>query len=219
MATTLVDESGDGLIVSGERITFAAGGSANPGGCVNGGTQFRFFRDGVVVQDWSSNPSFIDNPTTDARYSVQLRCSTDNTCTSSATNAASIKPITAYPGDGTDIALAVSHVNATSTTTISWPSRPQPSLVSGYNFYTGTINSSGDATLGTLSGMVCSGSTIPQPAGAPGPLVTKTETGVTPALGKAVFYLAGHHPVAATGQPALGRRGDGVLRPLGPICP
>ncbi len=219
VATTLTDESGDGIIVAGEKITFSAGGTTNPGGCVNGGAQFRIFRDGVMAQDWSSNAGFVDNPTRDTRYSVQVRCSTDATCTSSAANAASIKTASAYPGDGTDIALSVSHVGSTNTTTITWPSRPQPPLVSGYNFYTGPINSSGDATLNTLSGIVCSGGTIPQPAGAPGPLVTKTEVGVTPAAGKAVFYLAGHHPVAATGQPALGRRGDGTIRPLGPICP
>ncbi|MBI1951077.1 MAG: hypothetical protein HYS34_06920, partial [Acidobacteria bacterium] len=40
-----------------------------------------------------------------------------------------------------------------------------------------------------------------------------------PAGNSIVYFLAGHNPVVAGGQAALGKRGDGVLRPLAPSCP
>ncbi len=132
-------------------------------------------------------------------------------------------------------------------TTITWPARPQTIGVSGYNTYTGTINQDADPNLNTLAGIAClppTGNTVPQPSpqktcvGGPTPglactidadcgaggtctpvTVSVAEVGVTPPLGKASYYLVGNHPTAPGGQPALGRRGDGTLRPLPPACP
>src|SRR5207245_3557460 len=145
--------------VAGEQITVSAVGTTAPGGCINGGTQYRFFKNGVLVQDWAQLPEFVDNPATDATYRVQVRCSLDPTCISTATSPAANLSIGIYTGDGMDIALSASHTSG--TTTISWPSRFQPPLVSGYSLYSGTINSPGDPTLHTLSTIACLAATTP----------------------------------------------------------
>ena len=90
-------------------------------------------------------------------------------------------------------------------------------LVSGYDFFIGTINSMGDPGQGTLSGLTCSSGNIAQvlPVGTP---ITRPDA-VTPALGTARYYLAGHSPLAVGGQAALGRRSNGNLRALAPVCP
>src|SRR5207244_3104987 len=69
--------------VAGQTILVTAAGSTIPGGCANGGAQFQFTKEGNLVQDWSSNPVYRDtaneySPT----YKVQVRCSSDTTCTS-----------------------------------------------------------------------------------------------------------------------------------------
>jgi subtilase family protein/thrombospondin type 3 repeat protein len=252
---TVQDESGDGVVVAGEKITVSAANTTDPGGCstlrngsgalIGAGVQYKFFKDGVLSQDWSSNPTFIDNPSLDAQYSVQVRCSADPVnCLSAVTNSAAGRSIPTYPGDGTDINLLVSHNGGTNTTTLTWNSRPQPLLISGYDLFSGTINSAGDAGLSTLTGIACLGNHLNQPAslkvcsGGPTPGATcqfdgqcgtggtcvpttlsATQTGVTPALGKSVYYLAGHHPTTPGSQTALGKRGDGTLEPQVNACP
>ncbi|HZN03023.1 MAG TPA: thrombospondin type 3 repeat-containing protein, partial [Candidatus Polarisedimenticolia bacterium] len=47
---------------TGERIRLGAAASTFPGGCVDGHAEYRFLRDGAVVQDWSANPFFTDSP-------------------------------------------------------------------------------------------------------------------------------------------------------------
>ena len=218
---TVTGSDNNGLVVGGESILVSAAATSNPGGCVGGGVQFRFFKNGTdnasVVQDWSSDPTFTDNPTADATYHVQVRCSTFAACTSTISSAAGTEVVPVYPGDGEDIVLTLTH--AAGVTTIAFPSRPQSALVSGYDLYQGTINTLGDATQGTLSGVSCLASNIPQPAGAPGPIVSRTDN-VNPAVGKATFYLAGHNPVAAGGLAALGRKSPGGPVRIPPItCP
>jgi hypothetical protein len=90
-------------------------------------------------------------------------------------------------------------------------------LVSGYDYFVGTINSSGDTGQNTLTGLACSSGNIAQvlPFGTP---LTRTDA-VTPAIGTSRYYLVGHSPLAAGGQAALGRRSNGTLRPLAPVCP
>jgi len=205
---TLADGDGDGLFVNGERVNLSAAATATPGGCSGGGTQFRWFRNGVLVQDWSSNPSFVENASGDTSYRVQARCSVVSACTSSLTNPAANKSILIYNGDGTDIPLTVRHVAG--TTTIEWASRPQPPAESGYDYYKGTINSSGDPTGKDLSGASCVENNIAQP-GTIGTLIQRTDA-VSPAVGKATYFLVGHNP-STTGVPAaLGKRTDGTVR-------
>jgi hypothetical protein len=219
MDLTVTEADLDSLYVGGEQVVVSAAATLNPGGCVGGGTQYRFFKNGTtnadVVQDWSSDPTFVDNPTADAVYRVQARCSVFMSCTSTIASAASTESIQVYSADGQDINLTLTH--AAGTTTIQWLSRQQSVLVSGYDFFIGTINSGGDPGQSTLAGLACSSGNIAQvlPVGTP---ISRTDA-VTPALGTARYYLAGHSPLAAGGQAALGRRSNATLRPLAPVCP
>jgi hypothetical protein len=260
------DSDGDGNITGGEPIVLSAAATSNPGGCVGGGVQFRFFKLGDtnscqggvhaghpcsansdcpgstcgptynVVQDWSSDPTYNDVPTADSEYHVQARCSSyficaggsqvGQACTSNAQcpgstcnagcqsnflSAAATETFAAYPGDGSDLVLSLTH--AAGTTTIGWPSRRQLAQVSGYDLFKITIDTSGDPDLLTLSGLACVAGNLPQPGGAPGPVVSSTEA-INPVVGKATMFLSGHNPVAVGGQAALGRRFDGLNRPL-----
>jgi hypothetical protein len=215
------DADGDGVVIEGEKILVAATGTTNPGGCVGGGAQYRFFRNGStnadVVQDWSSNPTFNDNPTTDATYRVQVRCSTFPSCISTVTSAASTQVVPVFTGDSLDINLTLSHDRTTSTTTIAWLSRPQSALVSGYDFYQGTIASSGDVNQNTLTGIACASGNIAQvlPLGTN---LTRTDT-VNPSAGQARYFLVGHSPTASGAFAALGRRSNNtvIIAPI--VCP
>jgi len=216
----VTDADGDGLFVGGEQVKLSAALTTNPGGCVGGGVQYRFYKNGTaaanLVQDWSSSPIFLDNPTADTTYRVQARCSVFPACTSTLVSAPATEALLVYPGDSQDIVLNLTH--ALNVTTIAWASRPQTAQVSGYDLFSGTINSSGEVAQATLAGLACLSGNIAQPGGAPGPVVSRTD-GINPVLGKVTYYLAGHNPVAVGGQAALGRRSDGTLRALGSICP
>ena len=214
----VIEGEEDGIVVAGEAIALSAAATTNPGGCVGGNVQFRFSRDGQVVQDWSADATFTDHPSADAAYLVQARCDREPDCTTDAANPAGSRTITIYPGDGTDIVLTLAHDRPSGTTMISWPSRPQVPAVSGYDLYRGTIMTIGDPNLFSLAGLWCLSGDIPQPAGAPGPPLSVVDAASPPA-GQAFFYLAGHCPVAADARAALGRRSDGSLRPQPPACP
>ena len=219
---TLSDADANGLLVAGETVTLSAALTTNPGGCVGGGAQYRFFKNGstdpFVVQDWSSDPTYVDNPSGDATYRVQARCSTFAACTSNATSAAATESALIFTGDSQDITLTLTHVALTNTSTVAWLSRPQTPLVSGYDLYNGTIATSGDAGQATLAGLACKAGNIAQPGGSPGVNVSSTDN-VSPAVGQVRYFLAGHSPLAAGGQAALGRRSNGALRALPPVCP
>jgi len=69
--------------VAGQSILVSAVDSSLPGGCADGGAQFEFGKNGVVVQEWSGKASFLDTPTEySPTYSVRVRCSSDTSCTS-----------------------------------------------------------------------------------------------------------------------------------------
>jgi subtilase family protein/thrombospondin type 3 repeat protein len=212
----------DPFAAEGERVIVSAVATENPGKCVGGMTQYLFLSNGAMVQDWSSNPIYVDHPTKDSNYRVRVRCSVDTTtCTTDGTSAVSNKTVRVYRGDGDDIVLSASHDRLSATTTISWPARLQLPQVSGYDLYFGTINSAGDPGLGTLTGIACLSGNIAQPTiGGAGDPLTRTHVG-NPAQGTANYFLAGHNPVAVQppAQTALGRRSNGVLRPLAPACP
>lgn len=212
----------DGIIVAGEKVIVSGGTTTNPGGCIGGGTQFRFFKDNVLVQDWSSVGAFNDNPSADAIYRVQARCSSDPTCTSSATATASnSSALQVFTGDGNDIFLSLSHDRLANVTTISWPSRVQTPAVSGFEAYRGAQADDGlsttpgtpDTLLGSLTTVSCFLAN-----GAPGTNVSFT-TSLQPASNQMLYFLVAHNPVTVGAQAPLGRRGDGTLRPLAPVCP
>ena len=51
------DTDANGVISLGEQILLDASQSTNPGGCADGVTQFRFAKNGVTIQDWSTAAS------------------------------------------------------------------------------------------------------------------------------------------------------------------
>ena len=86
--------------VAGQAILVSAVDSSIPGGCTNGGTQFQFSKNGSVVQDWNSKSAYEDTPVEySPTYKVQVRCSSDTTCTSLV--GASVK-VAIYDGINTD---------------------------------------------------------------------------------------------------------------------
>ncbi|PYT38001.1 MAG: hypothetical protein DMF52_00810, partial [Acidobacteria bacterium] len=210
-------------VVSGEKVVVSAADTSNTGGCVGGGSQYLFFKNNVPVQDWSEIPTFVDNPTSDAAYRVQVRCSIlETNCMTSATASASnSRPVQVFSGDTTDIVLSVSYDRTAvpPITTLSWTARPQTPTLAGYDVFRGTQSPTpitpdvGLTTLVPLSGTSCN-----LPNAAPGTPLSITTTG-EPALNSAHYYLIGHNPSVPGGQAALGRRGDGSLRPLAPVCP
>jgi hypothetical protein len=239
----VIDSSGDGLILAGERITVSAATTIPVGGCLGGGTQFQFFKDESLVQGWSSSPSFADNPVRHTSYRVQARCSADpSACTSSgASTADNTIMIHVYSGDADELVVTASHVPG--TTTLEWDSVDQPVVPDGYDVVTGAFTASGAG----VGGSACLGGHVAQMLPAPGTPVFKTDTGADPVSGEVFFYIAGYARTTSTCSIAtdqvcapsllgadcpgaetcvtrtttlLGRESDGTLRSeLDPICP
>jgi hypothetical protein len=206
----LHDSDGDGIVERGERITLDASASTLPGGCSNGVAQFRFERDNVVVQDWSTNSLFLDAPLKDASYKVKVRCSANIAC-ASATGATSQALV--YTGDGDDIVVTMTHVTTT-TAAVNWTARPQVTSVDGYDVFRGSFEVyNGDPTLATLQ---CLASNIPQAA--VGSTISSVDAAVPPNPHQVYYYLVGHSPKAG-GMDALGRRSGGVIRIAPVACP
>ncbi len=87
---TLDDTDGDGVISPGEEITLDASQTLNPGGCADGVPQFRFSRINgptTVIQDWSTAASIkLSNEVDGDNFGVEVRCSSDFSCTSALTS-------------------------------------------------------------------------------------------------------------------------------------
>jgi len=82
----VTDADGDGVVVAGESLLLDASQTANPGGCTDGVPQFIILKvDGSgtsVLQDWSSSGSLrFGNTVEGDLYQVQVRCSSDFSCT------------------------------------------------------------------------------------------------------------------------------------------
>jgi thrombospondin type 3 repeat protein len=138
------------VAVSGQAIFISAVDSVIPGGCADGGPQFQFTKNGVVVQDWNGKPSFKDTPETySPAYSVLVRCSSDTSCTS--VTPASLRLIVYDAGASTTgtgaLAAAATPVSlnvtynrtATPPTTTLTPTGGGPE----YDIYRGTITTPG----------------------------------------------------------------------------
>jgi hypothetical protein len=203
------DNNEDGLIERGERIALDASGSSLPGGCVGGVAQFRFVRDGAVVQDWTTSNTFLDAPLADADYSVFVRCSADFQCTGTAGAGALAR---VYTGDGLDIdVMAVDAPGG--GTELTWEARPQTSSLDGYDLFRGSFTDvNGDPDLLTL---VCMEADLPQqPVGT---IVIQQDPEI-PAAGTTFYYLVGHSARAAGALDPVGKTSEGVIR-LAPQCP
>ena len=204
------DASGDGIIERGEKLTLDASASSLPGGCSGGVAQYRFVRDGQIVQDWTTNNAFVDAPLQDANYQLLVRCSADFTCTGT-TGASS--PARVYTGDGADLALSLTTLTGGGAT-LSWQARPQPSSVNGYDVFRGVLTApSSDPSLATLA---CLRSDLPQQT--IGSNVTTSDTAI-PATGQSFYYLVGHSSNAPGGKDALGRKSDGTILVSPVSCP
>jgi hypothetical protein len=246
MSIAVVDTDGDGLILAGERITISAALTDPVGGCVDGATQFRFFKDGALVQQWSNAPGFPDNPVRHATYQVQARCSVFPACTSTPDSTAdNTISIFVYRGDAEEIVVDARHDASGPLTTLEWESVHQPlALEDGYDVITGAFSAAGDPNLDTLFGAGCLGSRVGQVEPAPGSPVSTTDAGADPSLvcsvtktqactvdadcpgvetctgGQVVYYIVGYaHPTGTGTAVLLGRKGDGTLRTELPICP
>ncbi len=204
------DSNGDNVIERGEKLTLDASGSSLPGGCVGGVAQFRFVRDGKVVEDWTTNNFFIDAPLVDATYQLLVRCSASFACTGTtgATSAAMV-----YSGDGADITINLSVVSSP-TVSVAWSARPQPTSAVGYDVFRGlfTMNA-GDPSLASLT---CFRSELPQQT--IGTTVSVLDT-VAPAVGQIYYYLVGHSAIASGARDALGRKSDGTIVVAPSTCP
>jgi hypothetical protein len=207
---TIRDASADGIVEAGEAVELDASGTTNPGGCVNGVTQYRFLRNGAIVQDFSANPIFRDSPRGDAPYQVLAQCSSNPACT---TATGSTLAVQVYPGDGTDLNLDVTHNRSTGLTTLTWTARPQPPPLSGYDVFRGTVPPV-DSSLATLGALSCDTGL----GAAPG-TVLSTATAATPAVGQAYYFVVGHSNPTAGARDALGRATNGTVE-IAPIgCP
>jgi len=207
---TVRDANADGVIERGEKLTLDGSGSSLPGGCSGGVAQYRFVRDGQVVQDWTTNNGFVDAPLVDANYQLFVRCSADFTCTGT-TGASSLARV--YTGDGADLALGLTHLPAGSAT-LTWQARPQPSSVNGYDVFRGLLTGLGSDT--TLATLTCLRFDMPQQT--VGSAVLTTDA-ATPGLGQSFYYLVGHSANAAGGRDALGRKSDNTILVSTVSCP
>jgi hypothetical protein len=211
----------------GKALRISAGASSLPGGCFGGVGQFQFFRtrllpDGgadpsspstVLLQDWSGKVFFEDAPETDTLYTVHMRCSTDFSCTSSTGASLTIR---VYPGDGSDLALAVL---TGPPTTLRWTARPQPPSMAGYDVFRATQPNAPPVGLG---GFGCFAADVPQ--GAIGAPISSVTDPSVPALGEAFFYLVGHSSLTAGAFTAVGRvpylpPGTGLVQIAPVTCP
>ena len=69
--------------VAGQPIVITAVDSTIPGACVDGEPEYQFTRSGVIVQPFGPKSFYLDAPDVySPLYSVQVRCSSDPTCTS-----------------------------------------------------------------------------------------------------------------------------------------
>ena len=213
-AVAISDDNEDGVIERGERILIDAAASTLPGECSGGVAQFRFERDGVVIQDWTTSSLYLDAPLKDASYKVKVRCSADPACVS-VTGATALARV--YSGDGDDVTLTLAHgVPAVSpVAVISWPARPQVSSVDGYDVFRGSITAYGsDPNLGTLA---CLMANVPQVA--VGETISVQDPEIPPLPRQVYYYLVGHSSRASGAFDALGRRSNGTIR-LSPVtCP
>jgi hypothetical protein len=210
-AIAIRDANGDGVYETGEALTIDGSASTLPGGCVGGVAQYRFERDGALIQDWSTASVYIDSPLKDTSYKVKVRCSANVACASvtGATVAAQI-----YTGDGNDIVLNLTTGVPNTTGVLTWAARPQVTSVGGYDVFRGLLIAfNSDPTLSTLQ---CVATDIPQPAvGAP----VSFQDPAIPPLKDAYFYFVGHSSRAAGAHDALGRRSNNAIIVSPVSCP
>jgi hypothetical protein len=225
---TLVPSRGQTLRLSGSGSTF-------PGGCSNGAAEYRFERNGVVAQDWSTSPVFVDAPESTTHYRLLLRCSADHACTSVA---GAVRDVGVLSGEGGEIALGawgspfdpstgVTYDRVAHTTTLRWwsPGTAASDLYRGRlgpGISRGTLESpfwrlatsgaAGSEAACLLNGVAGTPETAPPagPGGMRGTSGTLTQAvDVDPAAGFGTYYLVASGG-GSSGTNALGCAAPGV---------
>jgi hypothetical protein len=204
------DSDGDGIFEKGENVFFSAVNTTNPGGCANGVTEYRFLRNGQVVQDWSAQPAFQEGVQVDATYQVLARCSATAVCTTTTGASASVL---VYPGDSTDLNLTLLN-GAAGSATLRVTARPQPPVMSGYDFFRYTFPPAPPVSLAGTATLACD-----QGIGAPVGSIVSVVDAQVPAVGTGYFYWVGHSNTTAGSKAALGRRSDNTIRVAPVSCP
>jgi len=197
-------------------------------GCLSGILEYRWVQlsdhNGSVVntlQDYSPDATASTAVLGDATYRVDVRCTSDSTCTASKEVS-----VLAYTGDAVDIGsevasyspigildgIYVEHDRATDTATISWRARPQPPGVSGYDLFRRTqtaigaavLNGAGDPFATDKFQGTCLTNAIAQTAA--GTRTTTTNVASTLPAGQAWLYMVGHSSNNTLAIAPLGRR-------------
>jgi hypothetical protein len=202
------------VLSEGTPIRVTAAGSTLPGACVNGTAQFQFTKNGVLAQDWSAKTFFQDSLTFGTQYSVQVRCSSDFSCTSIGALATGVD----------DIFLTMSYDRVTGVATASWKSRDQSlpaATFAGYDAFRGTQADDGsastagvpDVALSTLATLSCDVAQV-TPVGTTMSVTTNTTT----PLNTVHYFLVGHNRISGANT-ALGLRSNGTMRTSPISCP
>ncbi len=192
---------------SGQSIVVTATDSTIPGGCVDGGAQFQFSRNGLVVQDWNSKAFYADTPAVFASYSVLVRCSSDTSCTSLTGASVNVPVFTASDG-GLMFGTAASAFNASAGITYA-AGTTTLNLVGGQPNAVDIYRGLGAIGPGTGSWATVAGSSVTltpatcwlpnQAAVIAGGIFTTTVVAnqvldLNPGVGTATFYVANDPP-------------------------
>ncbi|HEV8699781.1 MAG TPA: thrombospondin type 3 repeat-containing protein, partial [Candidatus Polarisedimenticolia bacterium] len=188
----LIRRDGVGIAYApaGTPIRISAADSTIDGGCFNGAAQYQFTKNGQLVQDFSAKTFYQDTMAPGASYKVQVRCSSDFSCTS--INGATTTSIPYVD----DLDLNVSHGRsctgnpckaciadadcspsfgtcalAAPITTFCWASTDQAAPLAGYDLFRGTVTDDGSAGTANLPDTILASLapittlSFPQPSG------------------------------------------------------
>jgi hypothetical protein len=214
VSLVVTDANGNGIFENGETVELNAADTTNPGGCVNGATEYRFLRNGEIARDFSPNPFFLDGPNSFTLYEVVARCSTDvESCTSDPLAV----EVAVYGGDGGDVVFGekaspmnpsngvVYNAGAGTTTLSWWAPPPLPAAGGAVDIYRGTITAAGGA--GSLTGTgvwnLAAGACLTTPAVPLPPLgdyVGPAWAAATPGYNDSILLTAAEDPNPALRQ-------------------
>lgn len=208
----------------GTTVNLTAAGSAV--GCSIGETQFRWLRNGIEVQPFSTDTTLVDGPQLDTTYTVQARCSSNHACASSTSTTVRV-----YDG-GTSESIVLRWGSATQ---LSFPAVRQadlaaPGVFPGYEVFCGSVRPNATPPAGCSgTGLVvsatpglatnygaCFQTDIAQPGTAGTPVPVPVASSVSAPAGNALFFLAGH---ALPTPVRLGFTSNSRLRSASQICP
>ena len=195
------------VLSEGTPIRVTAAASTLTGGCASGAAQYRFTRNGALAQDWSAKAYFQDSLSYFASYTVQVRCSSDFSCTSLVGEATGIDDI---------------DLNMLQNGSATWRSEPQSAPFAGYDVFRGAQVDDGNAAtanppnnMGTgFATLACN---VPQSL--PTGTLISVATGTPPAANTAQYFLVGHNNTTGGAMTVLGFRSNGTVR-ISPLsCP